>query len=52
VYVLSSRPGRVAAEMAVPFGRGRERSLLRDQAFRELCWEIDDLLATPAEVAG
>ena len=45
VYVLSSRPGQVAAEMAVPFGPGRERSLLRDKTFRELCWTIDDLLA-------
>jgi len=45
VYVLSSRPGRVAAELAIPFGPGRERSLLRDQTFRELCWSIDDLLA-------
>jgi NitT/TauT family transport system ATP-binding protein len=48
VYVLSSRPGRVAAELAVPFGPGRDRSLLREPAFHELCWSIDDLLATPA----
>ncbi|MEA2828101.1 MAG: NitT/TauT family transport system ATP-binding protein [Actinomycetota bacterium] len=48
VYVLTSRPGRVAAELAVPFGPGRERSLLRDQTFRELCWTIDDLLAAGA----
>ncbi len=52
IYVLSSRPGRVAAELAVPFGAGRERSLLRDRAFRELCWRIDDLLGSPVEVAG
>ena len=52
VYVLSSRPGRVAAELAVPFGPGRDRSLLRDQTFRELCWSIDDLLAGGVEVAG
>jgi NitT/TauT family transport system ATP-binding protein len=52
VYVLSSRPGRVAAELAVPFGRDRDRSLLRDQAFRELCWKIDDLLGEPASVAS
>ncbi len=45
VYVLSSRPGQVAAELAIPFGPGRERALLRDQTFRELCWSIDDLLA-------
>jgi NitT/TauT family transport system ATP-binding protein len=48
VYVLSSRPGRVAAELAVPFGPGRDGSLLREPAFHELCWGIDDLLATPA----
>jgi NitT/TauT family transport system ATP-binding protein len=52
VYVLSSRPGRVVAELAVPFGRSRQRSLLRDQRFRELCWTIDDLLGAPAVVAG
>jgi NitT/TauT family transport system ATP-binding protein len=52
VYVLSSRPGRVAAELAVPFGGGRRRSLLRDQEFRDLCWTIDDLLGAPAGVAG
>jgi NitT/TauT family transport system ATP-binding protein len=45
VYVLSSRPGRVAAELTVPFGSGRDRSLLREGAFHELCWRIDDLLA-------
>ena len=56
VYVLSSRPGQVAAELAMPFGPGRERSLLRDQTFRELCWSIEDLLAGgpvgAIEVAG
>jgi len=56
VYVLSSRPGRVAAELEVPFGPGRDRSLLRDQTFRQLCWSIDDLLAggpvRTIEVAG
>jgi NitT/TauT family transport system ATP-binding protein len=53
VYVLSSRPGRVAAELPVPFGPGRSRSLLRDKAFRELCWRIDDLLSVEdAAVAG
>ena len=53
VYVLSSRPGRVAAELTVPFGPGRDRSLLRDRTFHELCWRIDDLLsAEGAAVAG
>jgi NitT/TauT family transport system ATP-binding protein len=52
VYVLSSRPGQVTAELAVPFGPGRDRSLLRDQTFRELCWTIDDLLAGGAAVAA
>ncbi|MEA2900460.1 MAG: NitT/TauT family transport system ATP-binding protein [Actinomycetota bacterium] len=52
VYVLSSRPGRVAAELAIPFGPGRERSLLRDTTFRDLCWSIDDLLAGGAAVAA
>jgi NitT/TauT family transport system ATP-binding protein len=45
VYVLTSRPGRIATELSIPFGDGRDRSLLRDHAFQELCWSIDDLLA-------
>ena len=52
VYVLSSRPGQVAAELTMPFGPGRDRSLLRDQTFRELCWSIDDLLGGPVDMAG
>jgi NitT/TauT family transport system ATP-binding protein len=45
VYVLTSRPGRVATELAIPFGDDRGRPLLRERAFQELCWSIDDLLA-------
>ena len=51
VYVLSSRPGRVAEEISVPFGRHRGPVLLRDRRFLDLRDEIDDLLhpaRTPA----
>ncbi len=51
VYVLSSRPGRVVAELAIPFGDDRQPSLPRDRGFQELCWRIDDLLAVQASSA-
>lgn len=49
VYVLSSRPGRVAEEIEVPFPRHRGPNLLRDPRFLDLRDEIDDLLH-PARV--
>jgi NitT/TauT family transport system ATP-binding protein len=48
VYVLTSRPGRIATELSIPFGDDRGRPLLRDHGFQELCWSIDDLLAEQA----
>ncbi len=52
IYVLSPRPGRVAAELTVPFPPGRMRSLLRERVFQDLCGEIDDLLrAQPTSVS-
>ncbi|MDP9389683.1 MAG: ABC transporter ATP-binding protein [Actinomycetota bacterium] len=51
VYVMSSHPGAVAAELAVPLPPERPRSVRRDPRFQELCQEIDDLLhgtAVPA----
>jgi NitT/TauT family transport system ATP-binding protein len=53
IYVLSPRPGRVAAEITVPFPSGRLRALLREREFQDLCGEIDDLLRTqPGALAG
>ena len=45
VYVLSARPGRVAAEIDVPFGRGRGPDIQRDPRFLDLRDEIEDLLS-------
>jgi NitT/TauT family transport system ATP-binding protein len=44
IYVLSSHPGRVAAELTIPFPPERPRELLRDGRFQDLCAEVDDLL--------
>jgi NitT/TauT family transport system ATP-binding protein len=44
IYVMSSHPGRVAAELAIPFPPERPRELLRDGRFQDLCAEVDDLL--------
>jgi len=53
IYVLSPRPGRVAAELPVPFPPGRLRALLRERAFQDLCAEIDELLRTqPSPLTG
>ncbi len=46
VYVLSARPGRVAAEIAVPFGSSRGPDVQRDARFLDLRDEIEDLLST------
>jgi NitT/TauT family transport system ATP-binding protein len=47
VVVLSSRPGRVAEIVDVPFGRARGPDLRRDERFMALEDEIDDLLHQP-----
>ena len=49
VYVLSSRPGRVAEIVTVPFSDRRGPNVLRDPRFLDLRDEIEDLLhpATP-----
>jgi NitT/TauT family transport system ATP-binding protein len=44
VYVLSSRPGRVAEEIDVPFGDARGPRIQRDARFLDLRDEIEDLL--------
>ncbi len=46
VYVLSSRPGRVAAEIEIPFGPVRNSTVKRDPRFLDLRDEIQDLLSS------
>ena len=48
VYVLSSRPGRVAEEVVVPFGETRGPLVLRDPRFLDLRDQIEEQLFTPA----
>ncbi|MBX3313922.1 MAG: ABC transporter ATP-binding protein [Actinobacteria bacterium] len=44
IYVLSARPGRVAAEIEVPFSNSRGPNTQRDPRFLDLRDEIEDLL--------
>lgn len=44
VVVMTSRPGRVAEVVDVPFGRSRGPEIRREQRFMALEDEIDDLL--------
>ena len=44
VYVMSPRPGRMAEEVVVPFGRGRGAAIKRDPRFLDLRDELADLL--------
>jgi NitT/TauT family transport system ATP-binding protein len=44
VVVLTSRPGRVAEEIEVPFGRSRGPEIRRESRFMAIEDEIDDLL--------
>ena len=48
VYVLASRPGRVAEEIVVPFGDARGPLVLRDPRFLDLRDEIEEQLFSPA----
>jgi ABC-type nitrate/sulfonate/bicarbonate transport system ATPase subunit len=50
VYVLSAHPGRVAEEVAIPFGSHRGVLVQRDPRFLDLRDEIEDLLH-PARAA-
>ena len=57
IYVLSSHPGRVVDEVAVPFGVDRAHSLLRDSRFHVLVDDLRELLRrhaarAPIAVAG
>jgi NitT/TauT family transport system ATP-binding protein len=47
VVVMSTRPGRVANVVDVPFGRARGPELRRDERFMALEDEVDDLLHQP-----
>jgi NitT/TauT family transport system ATP-binding protein len=44
IYVMAARPGRVAEEVAVPFGSARGPSIMRDERFLDLRDELSDLL--------
>ncbi|MCU1371185.1 MAG: transporter related protein [Ilumatobacteraceae bacterium] len=46
IYVLAARPGRVAAEIDIPFGSTRGPNTKRDPRFLDLRDELADLLAT------
>lgn len=52
LYVMSPRPGRIAAELAVPFGPDRHHKLMREERFQHLCEEVDDLLRVAPVPAG
>jgi NitT/TauT family transport system ATP-binding protein len=44
VVVMSPRPGRIVADVAVPFGRPRDRTLLSDPAFHAIADGIARIL--------
>jgi NitT/TauT family transport system ATP-binding protein len=51
-YVLCARPGRVKCEIAVPFNRPRERSLLGDEHFARLKSDLLSSLSSLADRSG
>jgi NitT/TauT family transport system ATP-binding protein len=46
VVVLASHPGRVVADIDVPFGGGHDSGITRDPRYLDLRDEIEDLLGT------
>jgi NitT/TauT family transport system ATP-binding protein len=46
IYVMAARPGRMAAEILVPFGASRGPTVKRDPRFLDLRDELGDLLAS------
>jgi NitT/TauT family transport system ATP-binding protein len=52
LYVLTSRPGRVAAVIDVPFGRNRGPGVKRDPRFLDLRDEVEDLLRTQHDLTA
>ena len=51
IYVLSSHPGRVMAEVAVPFPADRTPAMLRDARFHAITDDLRDLLRRHATVS-
>ncbi len=52
IYVLSARPGRVAEEIAVPFGHHHGPLVQRDPRFLDLRDAIEDLLHSHRDLVG
>lgn len=52
VVVLSQRPARIVADVAIPFERPRSADLHRAPEFHELCDEIGSYLDHPADGAA
>lgn len=52
IYVLTSRPGRVASVIDVPFGRDRGPTVKRDPRFLDLRDEIEHLLSTQHDLTA
>jgi NitT/TauT family transport system ATP-binding protein len=52
IYVLSSHPGRVMEEVAVPFGPDRGRDALRQPRFHTLADDLRELLRRHAAVTA
>jgi len=50
VYVLTSRPGRVAAEIPVPLPAGRAPAVKRDTLFLDLRDQVQDILSDQVRV--
>jgi NitT/TauT family transport system ATP-binding protein len=48
VLVMRARPGRIVAEIAVPFGRGRPAELRADPAFAKLTGQVSRTLRSAA----
>lgn len=48
IYVMSPRPGRVAAEIAVPLPAERPRTIVREAAFQAICRDVEDALHAQA----
>jgi NitT/TauT family transport system ATP-binding protein len=46
IYVMAERPGRMSAEILVPFGASRGPTVKRDPRFLDLRDELGDLLAS------
>jgi NitT/TauT family transport system ATP-binding protein len=52
VVVMSSRPGRVAGEVAVPFGPDRDIELMRERRFTELVFEVREILGAESDATA